>query len=181
LFHNNVHQVGVFLIDILISLYVLAFMLRFLLQLVRADFYNPVSQALVKITSPVLKPLRRVIPGYFGVDIAALLIMFVLEIFKVVVIVGLLGGVSLGILPVILFALRALFVLVLQIYFWSILIQAVLSWVNPGTYSPVTSILYSLNEPLLSRARRVIPPIGGIDFSPLVVMIILQVLRILVS
>ncbi|HET6656004.1 MAG TPA: YggT family protein [Gammaproteobacteria bacterium] len=180
-FGNNANQAGVFLIDVLISLYVLAFMLRFLLQIVRADFYNPVSQALVKITNPVLKPLRRIIPGYFGVDMAALLVMFVLEVFKFVVIVGILGGYELNALAVVVFSLRALFLLVLQIFFWSILLQAVLSWVNPGSYSPVTSILWTLNEPLLRPARRILPPMGGIDFSPVAVMILLQVIRILIS
>ncbi|HET6725294.1 MAG TPA: YggT family protein [Gammaproteobacteria bacterium] len=180
-FSHNAHQTGVFLINILISLYVLAFMLRFLLQLVRADFYNPVSQALVKVTNPLLKPLRRVIPGYFGVDVAAVVIMLLLEVFKVVVIFGVLGGFELTALGVILLSLQSLFLLVLQIYFWSILFQVVLSWVNPGTYNPVTSILYSLNEPILRPVRKVLPPMGGLDFSPLVVMIILQVIRFWVS
>ncbi|HET8551191.1 MAG TPA: YggT family protein [Gammaproteobacteria bacterium] len=177
----NIHQVGVFLINILIFLYVLCFMLRFLLQLVRADFYNPLSQALVKITNPVLKPFRRVIPGYFGVDVAALVIMFLLEVFKVVVIFGVLGGYALSAGPVVLFSLRALFVMAIEIYFWSILLQAVLSWVNSGSYNPFTSILYSLNEPILRPARRILPPMGGIDFSPILVMIVLQVIRILIS
>lgn len=179
--YSNVNQAGVFLIDTLFSLYILAFMLRFLLQLVRADFYNPVSQAIARITNPVLLPLRRVIPGYRGWDIAALLMMFVLEIVKYVIIFKLIAGVPLAPLGVVLLSLQSLFALVLELYFFSILIQAVLSWVNPGTHSPVTSILWRLNEPLLRPVRRVLPPMGGIDFSPLVVMIILQVLRILVS
>lgn len=181
MFTSNAHQVGVFLVDILISLYVLAFMLRLLLQLVRADFYNPLCQALIKITNPVLKPLRRFIPGFRGMDVAALVVMFLLEVFKIVVIYGLLAGLSLNAGGVILFSLRALFLLLLQIYFWAILIQAILSWVNPGTYNPLTSLLWSLTEPVLRPARRLIPSMGGIDFSPLVVLIVIQVIRILIS
>jgi YggT family protein len=178
---GHFNQAGVFLIDTLISLYVLAFMLRVLLQLVRADYYNPVSQALVKITNPVLLPLRRIIPSFRGWDIPALLVMFALEVLKFVVIYGLLAGIQLTPLQVVVLSLQALIEMVLELYFFSILIQAVLSWVNPGTYSPITSILWTLNEPILRPIRRVLPPLGGIDFSPLVAMILLQVLRILIA
>lgn len=177
----NVNQAGVFLIDTLFSLYIIAFMLRFLLQIVHADYYNPISQALVKITNPILLPLRRIIPGFRGWDIAALLVMFLLEVIKFVLIFGLMAGVPLTPLGVVLLSLQALFALVLELYFFSILIQAVLSWINPGVHSPVTSLLWSLNEPLLRPVRRVLPSLGGLDFSPLVVMIILQVLRILIT
>lgn len=174
-------RAGAFLVDILISLYVLALMLRFLLQLARADFYNPVSQALVKITNPVVKPLRRVIPGYRGMDLAALVIIFLLEALKVVVIAGLIAGQPLNAGGVVVFSLRAMAVTVLRIYFWTILIQALLSWVNPGTYNPVSAILWGLNEPILRRVRRFLPSMEGMDFSPLLVLIVLEVVLIFLT
>lgn len=178
---GNINQAGIFLVNILFYLYILTFMLRFLLQLVRADYYNPVSQALVKITNPVLKPLRRVIPGYRGIDIAALLVMFLLEVLRIYVAGGLLGGMELRPGFVVLFSLRALFLMVLNVYFWTILIEVVMSWVNPGSYNPVISVLYSLNEPLLGRARKILPSMGGLDLSPILVLIVLEVLQILIT
>ncbi len=178
---GNFTQAGIFLVRVLISLYTGAFILRFLLQLVRADYYNPVSQALVKVTNPLLKPLRRFIPGFRGIDIAALIVMYLLEVLKIVIVYALLAGLPLTAAGVLLFALRSLFLLFLWIYILSIIVQAIMSWVNPGTYNPVTSVVYSLNEPLLRPVRRVLPPMAGMDFSPLVVIIGLEVIRILIT
>jgi YggT family protein len=167
---------GVFLINTVFGLYILIVMLRFLLQLVRGDFYNPVSQFLVKATSPVLVPLRRVIPGLFGIDFASVLLLLVLQILQIVL-VGLIKGYAFQPLGLVVMSIAELASLTLNIFFFSILIQVILSWVNPGTYNPVTSLLYSLNEPLLGPARRLIPPVSGFDFSPLVVGVALKLLE----
>jgi len=167
-----------FLIQTIFSMYLVAIMLRILLQMTRADFYNPVSQFLVKVTNPPLIPLRRIIPGFMGIDMAAVLLLLVLmaaELFLIVLING--GSISLSGLIVI--AIANLFDLLLDVYFYSILIQVIISWINPGSYNPVVSLLYSINEPLLGRARRLIPPISGFDFSPIVVVILLKLVGIL--
>lgn len=168
-----------FLVSTLFSLYILAVMLRFLLQRVRADFYNPVSQFLVKVTNPPLRPLRRVVPGFGGVDIASLVLLLVLQWIALFLIVWL-RGMEVGPVSLIALSLAELVELTFNIFIFSILIQAILSWVNPGTYNPVTSILYSLNEPVLRPVRRFLPPISGLDLSPLVAIIGLQVLKMLV-
>jgi len=167
---------GVFLINTVFGMYILIVMLRFLLQLVRGDFYNPVSQFLVKATSPVLVPLRRVIPGLFGIDFASVLLLLVLQITQIVL-VGLIKGYAFQPLGLVVMSIAELASLTLNIFFFSILIQVILSWVNPGTYNPVTSLLYGLNEPLLRPARRLIPPVSGFDFSPLVVGVVLKLLE----
>ncbi|MBI3774026.1 MAG: YggT family protein [Gammaproteobacteria bacterium] len=167
---------GVFLINTVFGLYILIVMLRFLLQLVRGDFYNPVSQFLVKATSPVLVPLRSVIPGLFGIDFASVVLLLVLQVTQIVL-VGLIKGYAFQPLGLLVMSIAELASLTLNIFFFSILIQVILSWVNPGTYNPVTSLLYGLNEPLLRPARRLIPPVSGFDFSPLVVGVVLKLLE----
>ena len=167
---------GVFLINTVFGLYILIVMLRFLLQLVRGDFYNPVSQFLVKATSPVLVPLRRVIPGLFGIDFAAVVLLLVLQIMQITL-VGVIKGYAFQPLGLVVMSIAELASLTLNIFFFSILIQVILSWVSPGNYNPVTSLLYGLNEPLLRPARRLIPPVSGFDFSPLVVGVALKLIE----
>lgn len=168
-----------FLVSTLFSLYILAVMLRFLLQLTRADFYNPLSQFVVKITTPVLRPLRRVIPGWGGVDVAALVLMLALQMLSVWL-VFLLSGHAIDPVTLLVVALAQLVDLTFNVFIFAILIQAILSWITPGTYNPVTSVLFSLTEPLLRPVRRRLPPIAGFDLSPLVVILGLQVIRMLI-
>ena len=175
---NYAGNAGVFLIQTLFGLYLVAVMLRFLLQMSRADFYNPVSQFLVKVTNPPLIPLRRVIPGFIGIDMAAVVLLIVIQAVELVL-VGLVQGFSLGIAGLTVLTVAELLNLLLNIYFFTILIQVILSWVNPGGYNPAVALLYSLNEPILSRARRMIPPISGFDLSPIVVFIGIQLVKML--
>jgi YggT family protein len=163
-----------FLIRTLFELYIVAVALRFLLQWVRADFYNPLSQFLVKVTNPPLRPLRRIIPGYGGMDLASLVLMIVLKAVEI----ALLGLVVAGRIPaplgLFVISLAEILKLLIYIFMFAIFIQVVLSWVNPGAYNAATVLIYRLTEPLLAPARRLIPPMGGLDFSPLVVLILLQ-------
>lgn len=156
----------VFLVDILIHLYTLALMLRLILQWVRADFYNPVSQFLVKITNPVVSPLRRIIPGYWGIDFATLILVLLFTAIKTMIVYSNLSPetVALG-------TLIATLDLVLNIFLYAIIIQAILSWVNPDPYNPVVSLLNSLTWPILKHFRKLIPPISGFDISPIFAII----------
>jgi YggT family protein len=167
-----------FLINTLFSLYILTFMLRFLLQLVRADFYNPLSQFLVKATNPLLVPARRIIPGWKGVDMASIVVMVILQMIAQALVI-LVYGISFTLQALLILSIIELLSLVLNIYFITIIVQAVLSWISPGTHNPMTGLLYSLNEPVLRPARRLIPPIGGMDLSPIAVLIAIQLLRML--
>jgi YggT family protein len=169
---------GVFLIQTLFGLYIGAVMIRFLLALARADFYNPISQFLVKITNPPIVPLRRIIPSIAGIDMASVILMLALQAVELVLTIVIKGF---GIDPLGLFILSigGLLSLLLQIYFVTILVQVILSWVSPGGHNPAISLLYNLNEPLLRRARRILPAMHGFDLSPILVMILLQLLTIL--
>jgi YggT family protein len=168
-----------FLISTLFSLYIVAVMLRFLLGLVRADFYNPVSQFLVRITNPLLIPLRKVVPSIGKFDSAALLLMIVLQLAAITLILLLRGdGISSAVLVII--TLATLISLLISVYMFAIIVEVIISWMNPGSYNPVSSLLHSLTNPLLRPIRHLVPPIAGIDLSPLFAIIGLQVLRMLI-
>lgn len=167
-----------FLISTLFSLYILLVMVRFLLQLARADFYNPVSQFIVKVTTPALRPLRRVIPGWGGIDFATIVLMLALQLLSITLIL-LLRGQGLPLFTLIFWSLSELVSLAINIYIGAIIIQAVISWINPGTYNPVVSLLHSLTEPMLRPARRLLPPVSGFDFSPILVLVALNILKML--
>ena len=170
---------GIFLIKTLFGLFILAVLLRLLLQWVRADFYNPLAQFIVKVTNPALRPLRRFIPGYAGIDFAALALAFMLQWIELMII-GAIGGRTLTIPGLLLLSVAEIATILTYIFIGSIVIQAIISWVNPASYNPVTAILYRLNEPMLGPARRLMPPIGGVDLSPLAVLIILQLVLLLI-
>jgi len=164
-----------FLVNVLFDLAMGAFLLRVLLQLTKADFYNPLSQLVWKVTNPPTQPLRPLLPRYRNLDSAALLVLYVLAVIYVALIGSWLGA-GISPLAVLWFALLKGVVLVINLYTLSLFVQAILSWMGPGVNNPTANILYSLNEPLLRPVRRFVPLLGGLDLSPLVVMLALQVL-----
>ena len=168
-----------FLISTLFSLYILAVMLRFILGAVRADFYNPVSQFLVRITNPLLVPMRRVIPSFRQYDTSALLLMLLLQLVSLIIVI-MLRGVSVSFVALLLVAIGELVILAFNVFIFAIVIQVILSWINPGNYNPVNALLTSITSPVMGPIRRLIPPVSGIDLSPLVALIGLQVLKMLV-
>jgi len=173
-----VGNAATFLVETLFGIYILIVLLRFLLQWVRADFYNPISQFIVKATQPVLRPMRQVIPGVGGVDLSSVVLMLALKCLELWLVARVIGySASFSGLAVL--GVADLLSLLINVFVFSILIQVVISWINPGLYNPVTSLLHSLNEPLLGPARRVIPPISGLDLSPIAVIIALQLVSIL--
>ena len=170
---------GEYLITLAFGLYILAVMLRFLLQLVRADFYNPVSQFLVRVTNPVLRYLRRWIPGYAGIDWPSILLMLCLQAIELMLIALLNTGDIPAIPGLLLLSITHLLKMAAWIYIIIIIVQAVTSWINPGAYSPVTVLIYQLTDPLVRPIRRWIPPAGGLDWSPFILLILLNLLLIL--
>lgn len=169
---------AVFLVQTLFGLYILVVMLRFLLQVTRADFYNPISQFVVKVTAPPLRVLRRFIPGVGGIDLASLVLAWLLKTLELMLVLLILGA-GTSLLAAFLWAIPELVDLLFNVFLFAILIQVILSWVNPGGYNPAASLLYHFTEPLLGPARRLLPPIGGLDLSPMLVMIGLYLLKML--
>lgn len=169
---------AIFLIQTLFGLYILVVMLRFLLQMVRADFHNPISQFVVKVTNPVIRPMRRIVPGLFGMDLSSLVVAWLLKSAELALAL-LITGLPHNPAGAFLWALPGLVALLINIYLFSILIIVILSWVNPGSYNPVTAVLYQLTEPVMRPARNILPPISGLDLSPMLVMIGLVLLEML--
>ncbi len=166
---------GQFLVGVIFGFYILTVMLRFLLQAARADFYNPLSQFLVKLTNPPLRPLRRLIPGIAGLDMAAVVLMLALQVIELLLLAWI-GGASMH--PWVLFvvALTELLKLLLYVYLIAIIIQVIVSWIAPHGHNPVLSLINQLTAPVMRPLQRRIPPISGLDLSPLVVLIILNLL-----
>lgn len=168
-----------YLVTTLFEVYLWVVMLRIILQFVRADFYNPISQLIWQLTQPIVRPLQRLLPKLRQLDTAAALLLFAVAIVYVFVAAAVLGY-DVAPLGALWYALLKLVVLALNLYTFALVIQAVLSWVGPGVNNPAGSILWSINEPLLRPVRRLIPPFSGLDLSPLVVIVALQFLKLLI-
>jgi YggT family protein len=168
----------VFLVKTLFGLYITVVVIRFLLQWARADFYNPVSQFVVKLTSPVLRPLRKMIPGYRGLDTASVVLAWLLKAAELAILTLLLG-LDRNPLGALAWALPALVGLIISIFLFAVLIRVILSWLNPDPYNPAVDLLTRLTDPIMRPAQRLIPPVSGIDLSPMVVMIGLVLLEML--
>jgi len=173
--NNFLVNAGSYLISMVFGLYIIIVLLRFLLQLVRADFYNPLSQFIVKATSFILTPLRRLIPGLFGIDIASLLLAYCLQYIENILLFAV-RGIPIDPLFLLWHSIGSLLTLLLYIYFFAILIQVIISWVSPGTYNPATALIHHITDPVMRPARKILPPFSGFDLSPILVFIVLNLL-----
>lgn len=167
-----------FLVSTAFSLYIGAVIIRFLLAVSRADFYNPVSQAIVKITDPALIPMRRIVPAVGKLDTAAIALAVGLKIIAVFILL-LIQGLPADFFTVIIYSVANLVRTVIWIYIIALIIQAIMSWVGNAYGNPAASLLDSLTAPILQPIRQFLPDFGGIDFSPLVAIIGLNVVLIL--
>jgi YggT family protein len=174
-------EIANLLIHTAFFLYITAVLLRFLLQLAKADFYNPISQFLVKATKPVLQPLRRVIPGMFGLDVAALVLAILLQMLATALLLTINGAGLINPIYMLLWAIIGCVNLVVQIYFVAILVNIIVSWVAPGSYNPLVLLLHQLTEPVMAPFRKLLPPLGGLDLSPIIVFLLIKVIQILIK
>lgn len=164
-------QAGVTLVQFIIGLYLLLVLLRFLFQLVRADFYNPISQAIVTMTNPPLQYLRKFIPGYAGIDWPSIILLLSIQAAETGLVSLLLGGRFPSPPGLLILSIAQLLQLTAYVYMFLIFIMVVISWVNPGAYNPLTVLIYQITEPLMRRVRERIPSTAGLDWSPMVVLL----------
>ena len=164
-----------FVIQTLFGLYILALLLRFLFQLLRAHFRNPISQFIVTVTNPLLRHFRRFIPGYAGIDMASLVLMMALQMLELLLI-SLLYGTPATLSGVFVLAIGKLLEMTIYVFMFAVLARILISWVNPQLYNHMTSLLASLTDFMMRPARRLIPPIGMLDLSPMVIFLILGLL-----
>jgi len=177
--NNYLSEPLVFLVEILFGLYITVVMLRFLFQLLRMDFYNPVSQAIVKVTNPPLRALRRVVPSIGKIDTSSIILMLTLQYLSFVLIMIIIGA---QFLPLALLFLSIIELInhAFNIFIFSIIILAVLSWISsPYQQNPIAPLLEQLTRPVMRPARRLIPPMGGVDFSPMIALIALFFFKML--
>ncbi len=172
----NASNAMLFLVTTLLDLALWAFMLRIVLQWVRADFYNPISQLIWQATRYPTDWMRPFLPTLRNLNSAAALVVLALALIYVYTVVGILGF-SVGLLSALWFATLKVVVLTVNLYTFTIFIQAILSWLGPGVNNPASNILWSMNEPLLRPVRRIVPPLSGLDLSPLIAILLLQVLN----
>jgi|TARA_B110000908_G_scaffold170104_1_gene228755 YggT family protein len=163
------------------GIYLLAVLLRFLLQVAKADFYNPVSQAVTKITDPMVRILRTVIPGYKGIDFSSLVLAFVVEAVAICVLIILYGGTIPGAGFIITWAFVGVVLFIVNIYYYAILASIIMSFVMMFSGStnphPLLLLVWQLTEPVMAPVRKVIPSMGGLDFSPIFIFIAIQIIQ----
>ena len=177
---NSLNTAAIYLIQTLGSLYLLIVLLRFLLQLVRADFYNPLSQFIVRATKPLLMPLRRIIPGYGGLDFASLVLGIAIQLVMLILIILLMGYALPNILLLVSWAAIGVLALFVKIFFFALIISVILSWVAQGSYNPAVILINQLCEPILAPIRKILPALGGLDLSPIFAFIAIRLFDMLV-
>ncbi|MGG5871244.1 YggT family protein [Pseudomonas peli] len=176
----GLNTAAVYILQTIGSLYLLIVLLRFILQLVRADFYNPVSQFIVRATHPLLKPLRKVIPSLAGLDLASLVLAIVLQLLLMAVTLLLLGYGLDNPLQLLVWSIIGVTALFLKVFFFALIISVILSWVAQGSHNPTAMLINQICEPLLSPIRRILPSMGGLDLSPIVAFLLLNLIDMLV-
>ena len=163
------------------GIYLLAVLLRFLLQVAKADFYNPVSQAVIQITDPMVRILRTVIPGYKGVDFSSLVLAFVIEAAAICALIILYGGTIPGVGYIITWAFAGVILFIISIYYYAILASIIMSFVMMFSGStnphPLLLLVWQLTEPVMAPVRKIIPSMGGLDFSPIIIFIAIQIIQ----
>lgn len=177
---NPLDNAGLFLVQSVFDIYIFIVILRIVLQWVQADLRNPLFAFIAKLTTPPLKPFRRFIPAVHGIDIAAIVFLLVLELVKISLLVWL----QIGFIPhfggLIVLSFAEILNQIINIFFYAIIALAILSWLNPLAHSPLIDILVRVTEPIMRPVRRVIPAIGGLDISPIPVLIALKLLAMLI-
>lgn len=165
----------------LAGLYLLAVLLRFMLQLAKADFYNPVSQAVVKVTDPAVRAFRSFIPGYRGIDFSTLILALVVQAIAICVLILLYGGSIPSVGFVVTWAFVGTLYFIINIYYWAIIASIIMSFImlfsgnmNPH---PILQVIWQLTEPVMAPVRKIIPPMGGLDFSPIFIFIAIGLIQ----
>lgn len=172
---GNFAQAGIYLINTFFGLYLILLLLRFLLQASKADYYNPISQGIVKITDPPVKPVKRIIPPLGTIDFATLVVAFVVQLIAVMLMMMLMGGPVFApvYIPWVLLGVAAL---IFDIYFFALIIMVIASWIAPFSSHPALILVHQITEPICAPARKLLPPMGGIDFSIILVFVAITII-----
>ncbi|ALU58780.1 YggT family protein [Pseudomonas syringae pv. aptata] len=176
----GLNTAAIYVLQTLGSLYLLIVLLRFVLQLVRANFYNPLCQFIVRATQPLLKPLRRIIPSLFGLDMSSLVLAIIVQMILMALTLLLMFGTTGDPLHLLLWSIISVTALFLKIFFFALIISVILSWVAPGSHNPGAELVNQICEPALAPFRKIVPNLGGLDISPILAFLVLKLLDMLV-
>jgi len=176
----GLNTAAIYILQTIGSLYLLIILLRFVLQLVRADFYNPLSQFAVRATQPLLKPLRRIIPSVFGLDMSSLVLAIIVQMILMALTLLLAYGTTGDPLHLLIWSIIGVTALFLKIFFFALIVSVILSWVAPASHNPGAELVNQITEPMLAPLRRVLPNLGGLDLSPILAFMILKLLDMMV-
>lgn len=177
---SNISSAIVFIVNALTSLYLLVLLLRFWMPWLRADFRNPLAQGILRFTSPIVVPVRRLVPSFGRLDTATVLVAFVIQYLTVLLLLLIMGQTA-GVAAIAVTSIVKLVVLSINLFVYAIFIRIILSWISQGGYNPATAIITTLTEPLLRPFRRMLPPLGGFDLSPIFAIILLLAATIVVN
>jgi len=175
---DPIHASLLFLVNTLFDLYLFVLVVRIILVYVRANYFDSITQFVVKITDPLVKPLRRIIPNFRNIEISSIVLALALDIVKFICIGMLTFGMP-AIMGLLVLAVGDLLKLILQVFFYAIILQVILSWLQPQSLA--NRLLIQFNSPVMYPLQRIIPPLGGIDISPLIAIILIQLLLILIA
>jgi len=175
--YDNFSNAGLFLIKSLFELYLLVLAIRLILAYAQANYFNPITRLVIKLTQPLVGPLRRIIPNYRRIEFSTLVLIIIFELLKISFLFALTVGIP-NILILIEVAIISALKLLLQTFFYAILLQAIISWFQPSE-TPATQILRQLSSPILHPLQRIIPPVSGFDITPIPALLLLQLLIIL--
>lgn len=177
---SNVSSAIVFIVNSLAQLYLFVLLLRLWMPWMGADFRNPIAQAILKLTSPVVIPVRRIVPPIGRLDTATVLVAFIIQYITILLVLLILGRTA-GFAAIAVTAIVNLALLTLRLFVFAIIIRVILSWVAPGGYNPAIAIIHTMTDRILQPFRRAIPPMGGLDLSPLFAIILLMAATIVVA
>lgn len=177
---NPLISSGTLIIHVLFDTYIIILLLRLLLQKLGASWRNPLSQFVIKLTEKPLKPLRKMIPGFQGFDFSIVFLALLLQFIEIMLLWRLQFGVNTNVQGTLIVACGEILSKFIFIYIYSIIINAIASWIPQLQTHPLAHIVFLITDPILSLARRFIPPIGGIDISPMAVLLLLALINTLI-
>jgi len=178
--NNPLSEAGVFIVQTIFDLYSYVLVIRLLLEFFQGDFYNPVAQFVMRVTSPIVKPITQYVPTVNNFNFAIATLLVVTQMIKLFLVAWLGANVFVNILALLIAGIAGGANAILTVLFYAIIAQVILSWVRPHGGTPIEGLLYGITEPVLRPARRMIPLVGGIDLSPIAVIIVLKLISILI-
>ena len=171
----NFANASVFLVQTFFGLYLILVLVRFLMQVSRADYYNPICQVVVRLTDPAIKPFNKVLPRILGIDFATLIFALLIQVVAISLVMLLTDNLIFH--PTYIgWALVGLASMILDIYFFALIAMVIASWIAPYSNHPAMSLIIQLTDPICRPARKLLPPMGGLDFSIILVFVVITLI-----